>query len=262
MADVKSGDVVVPGDQLCVIEELSPGFGTYEQEGIVYAAASGAVHIDLKERSIKVLEGDGSVRIALPMKGDTLMGEVVNAYEQRAEVSLVKRNDVDVPSPFLGEIHISNVTRRYVKSMFDVIKPGDILRAMATNTHTIPVQLTLVGPKLGVLLAKCSKCGNSLTLTTGNNLVCLRCENRETREVAADYGQRFGLEPRPDLAPRKRSYDEKRYDSERPRRDREALHERRPIRSGELKERGRRAPSRPIHRTTREDDRRPRGRRQ
>ncbi len=28
MADVKSGDVVVPGDQLCVIEELSPGFGT------------------------------------------------------------------------------------------------------------------------------------------------------------------------------------------------------------------------------------------
>lgn len=262
MAEVKSGDVVVPGDQLCVIEELSPGFGTYEQEGIVYAAASGAVHIDLKERSIKVLEGDGSVRITLPMKGDILVGEVVNAYEQRAEVTLVKRNDVDVSSPFIGEIHISNVTRRYVKSMFDVIKPGDIVRAMATNTHTIPVQLTLIGPKLGVLLAKCSKCGNSLSPTTGNNLVCLRCENHETREVATDYGQRFGLEPRPDLAPRKRSYDERPYSGERPRRDREPFHERRPSRSSEPRERGRGAPPRTGYRRTRDDDRRPRGRRE
>lgn len=260
MADVKSGDVVVPGDQLCVIEELSPGFGTYEQDGIVYAAASGAVRIDLKDRSIQVLEGDGSVRIVLPKKGDILIGEVVNAYEQRAEVTLVKRNDEDVPSPFIGEIHISNVTRRYVKSMYDVIKPGDVVRAMATNTHTIPVQLTLIGPKLGVMLAKCSKCGNSLSLTTGNNLVCLRCENRETREVASDYGQRFGLEPRPDLAPRKRSYDERRYDSERP--HRETSRERRPARTAEPRDRGRAASSKPAHRRGREDDRSPRGRRQ
>ena len=46
MADVKSGDIVTPGDQLCVIEELSPSFGTYEEKGIVYAATSGGVTID------------------------------------------------------------------------------------------------------------------------------------------------------------------------------------------------------------------------
>ncbi len=34
MADVKSGDIVVPGEQLCVIEELSPSYGTYEKDGI------------------------------------------------------------------------------------------------------------------------------------------------------------------------------------------------------------------------------------
>ncbi|MCK5266112.1 MAG: RNA-binding protein, partial [Candidatus Thorarchaeota archaeon] len=50
MADVKSGDIVVPGEQLCVIEELSPSYGTYEKDGIVYAAAPGAVSMDLKER--------------------------------------------------------------------------------------------------------------------------------------------------------------------------------------------------------------------
>ncbi|TFG06825.1 hypothetical protein EU522_01300, partial [Candidatus Thorarchaeota archaeon] len=56
---------------------------------------------------------------------------------------------------------------------------------------------------------------NDLTLTTYNNLICLRCDHRETREVTKDYGQMFGLEPRTDLAPRRRSYDDRRQDRER-----------------------------------------------
>ena len=213
MADVKSGDIVVPGEQLCVIEELSPSYGTYEKDGIVYAAAPGAVSMDLKERSIKVLDSDGKMKLALPVSGDILIGEVGNAYEQRAEIDIVRRNDEDFHSGLVGEIHISNVTRRYVKSMHDVMRTTDIVRAKAVNTHEIPTVLSVVGPELGVILARCSRCGNYLTLTTNNNMFCLRCENRETREVANDYGQLFGLEARPDLAPRRRSYDrDDRYD--------------------------------------------------
>jgi len=212
MADVKSGDIVVPGEQLCVIEELSPSYGTYEKDGIVYAAAPGAVSMDLKERTIKVLDQDGKMKIALPVIDDILIGEVGNAYEQRAEIRIVRRNGEDFHSGLVGEIHISNVTRRYVKSMHDVMRGTDIVRAKAINTHKIPTVLSVVGPELGVILAKCSRCGNPLTLTTNNNMFCLRCENRETREVANDYGQLFGLEARPDLAPRRRSYDRDRYD--------------------------------------------------
>lgn len=212
MADVKSGDIVVPGDQLCVIEELMPSYGTYEKEGIVYAAAPGTVSMDLKDRSIRVVSPDGTMKLALPIAGDILMGRITHAFDQRAEVLIVRRNDKDIHSGLLGEIHISNVTRRYVKSMLDVLKQNDIIRAVATNTHGIPVKLSLVGQELGVVFANCSKCGNSLTLTTHNNMFCLRCENRETREVAIDYGQSFGLEARPDLAPRRRSYEGRRYD--------------------------------------------------
>lgn len=212
MADVKSGDIVIPGEQLCVIEELSPSYGTYEKDGIVYAAALGAVSMDLKERSIKVLDSDGKMKIALPVSGDILIGEVGNAYEQRAEIRIVRRNGEDIHSGLVGEIHISNVTRRFVKSMHDVMRTTDIVRSKAMNTHKIPTVLTVVGPELGVILAKCSRCGNPLTLTTNNNMFCLRCENRETREVANDYGQLFGLEARPDLAPRRRSYDRDRDD--------------------------------------------------
>jgi len=212
MADVKSGDIVVPGEQLCVIEELSPSRGTYEKEGIVFAAAPGAVSMNLKERSISVLPPDGRMKLALPVAGDILMGEVVNAYEQRAEVVLVRRNEQDLHGGLIGEIHISNVTRRFVKSMHDVLRVNDIIRATALNTHELPIELSVVGPELGVVFSQCSKCGNPLTITTFNNMFCLRCENRETREVAKDYGLNFGLEPRPDLAPKRRSYDRDRYD--------------------------------------------------
>ncbi len=212
MADVKSGDIVVPGDQLCVIEELSPSYGTYENEGIVYAAAPGAVSMDLKQRSISVLGTDGKMKLALPVMDDIVVGEVVNAYESRAEIAIVRINGEDIHSGIYGEIRISNVTRRFVKSMHDVMRGTDIVRAKAMNTHGIPSELTVVGPDLGVILANCSRCGNPLTLTTNNNMFCLRCENRENREVASDYGQQFGLEARPDLAPRRRSYDRDRYD--------------------------------------------------
>ncbi len=212
MADVKSGDIVVPGDQLCVIEELMPSFGTYEKDGIVYAAAPGRVDMDLKERSIRIVSPDGGMKLSLPKKGDILIGEVTIVFDQRAEVKIVRINDLDYHSGLVGELHISNVTRRYVKSMQDVVKQNDIVRAAALNTHQIPVELTLVGPELGVIFGVCIRCGNPLTLTTHNNMFCLRCENRETREVANDYGMRFGLEPRPDLAPRRRSYEHRRYD--------------------------------------------------
>jgi exosome complex component CSL4 len=204
MADVKSGDAVVPGDPLCVIEEFSGGYGTFEEEGIVYAATSGGVVIDLKGRSIMVLSPEGKIKLALPVKGDILVGEVASVYDQRAEITLVKKNDVLLFSPLIGEVHISNVTRRFVKSMHDVLAPTDLVRATAINTHEIPVHLSLVGPDLGVIYAKCTKCGHPLSVTTYNNMICLNCEYRFTREVTKDYGLGFGLEPRPDLAPRTR----------------------------------------------------------
>ncbi len=215
MADVKSGDTVVPGDQLCVIEELLPSYGTYEKDGVVFSATAGTVSMDLKDRKISVFDPSGGMRLALPVEGDIIVGEVTSVYDQRAEVTIAKRNDEYFLSGLVGEIHISNVTRRYVKSMHDVTKIGDIIRAVSLSTHIIPVELSLVGTEFGVIYSECVKCGAPLTLTTHNNMVCLRCEYRDTREVAEDYGQQFGLEPRPDLAPRRRRYDRRSYDDRR-----------------------------------------------
>ena len=37
----QSGDVVLPGDRLGVIEEFIPGLGTFEDEGIIFATING-----------------------------------------------------------------------------------------------------------------------------------------------------------------------------------------------------------------------------
>ncbi|MHA1636954.1 MAG: exosome complex RNA-binding protein Csl4 [Candidatus Thorarchaeota archaeon] len=210
MADVKSGDTVVPGDQLCVIEELSPRFGTYEKDGVVFAATAGSVSMDFKDRSISVLSPDGKIKLPLPVQGDILVGEILSGYEKRSIVHILKVNGENAFSGLEGTILISDVTRRYVNSMHDVVRPGDIIRGVALNTHETPVKIGLVGSDFGVISAKCIKCGNPLTLTTHNNMICLHCDNRETREVAKDYGIQFGLEARPDLAPRRSSYDDRR----------------------------------------------------
>ncbi len=220
LADVKSGDVVVPGEQLCVIEELFPSMGTYELDGVVYAATAGSVEMDLKKRTIRVVDKEGRMRIALPQREDEIVGEATNVYDQRAEISIIKINGENVHSPLVGEIHISNVTRRYVKSMRNVVSQGDVVQAHALNTHEIPVELSLVGKEFGVLFSRCVKCGYPLTLTTRNNMICLRCENRETREVAEDYGEKFGLQKRPELAPQRKPYDRRDRGSRRGSRDR------------------------------------------
>ncbi len=215
MADVKSGDIVVPGDQLCVIEELSPSFGTYERDGVIFAATAGSVSMDFSDRSISVRNPNGKIKLPLPVKGDTIVGEIISGYEKRSIVHVLKINGENTYSGIEGSILISDVTRRYVNSMHDVVRPGDIIRGVALNTHEIPVKIGLVGSDFGVISSKCIKCGNPLTLTTHNNMICLRCDNRETREVAKDYGTQFGLEARPDLAPRRSSYDDRRGDDRR-----------------------------------------------
>ena len=174
LADVKSGDTVVPGDTLCVIEEFKSGHGTYESEGVVYAATAGGVSFDLKERSIQVLAYNKKSKLSLPVEGDIMVGEVTNVFDQRAIISIIKQNDKNLFSPLEGELHISNVTRRFVKSMHDVLAPMDIIRAVAMNTHEIPVELSIVGQEYGVLFAKCTKCGNPLTVTVRNHMICLR----------------------------------------------------------------------------------------
>lgn len=177
---------VLPGDRLGVVEEFLPGLGTYEESGTIYANFTGTAKVDNKNKRVTVTP---TTRIPnLPKDGATVMASVIHAQEKMATVSIWKIDDKTIYNPFTAILHISSASPRYERSMSEVCKAGDILRARVIDmTNRIP-QLTTAGRGLGVVKASCSKCGGNLAFENGR-LQCVTCGNTERRRYADDYGK-------------------------------------------------------------------------
>jgi len=177
---------VLPGDRLGVVEEFLPGVGTYEDEGTVYANFTGTAKIDNKNKRVTVTP---TTRVPeLPKEGSTVIASVIHTQEKMATVNIWKIDDNALQNPFTAILHISSSSPRYERSMSDVCKAGDILRARVIDmTNRIP-QLTTAGRGLGVVKAFCSKCGGVLDFAT-RKLQCVSCGNIERRRLAEDYGK-------------------------------------------------------------------------
>ena len=185
---------VVPGDALCVIEEFLPGSGTYEHHnGVVRAALVGSTIADLNTRVINV-----KPRIKepiLPRRGSIVYGIIVLIREEYAIVRLVSDvNGVKYHTVFTAILHISQVTDKFIKDLFEVLRMGDVVKAKVLN-DSIPYNISIKDPKLGVVLAFCGKCGSLLKFESGDLLKCPVCGNSERRKVSIDYGKLKGLIP-------------------------------------------------------------------
>ncbi len=184
----KSGQFVVPGDRLAVIEELISGPGTYvRNDGIIHSSITGRVAIDTAKRTVAIYP-DVHLPV-VPCEGGTVIGEVSSVQEKMAIVQIFKINKTTITSkPFTGSLHVSSVSSNYVRSMFDACKAGDIIRARVASDKNFAYQLSTVDGHLGVLYAFCSRCGNVL-LKKGRLLQCEVCKNLEERKLAPDYGE-------------------------------------------------------------------------
>lgn len=181
----KTGSLVIPGDWLGVIEEFTPGEGTYEENGIVYASSIGGVLIDNIEKRVKVIPIEAR---ALPRKGDLVLGKVTQINKMLTFVDIARVRGQTIANPFSAVIHISQISPGYVENTSDALKPGDIIRARVVEEQGELIQLTTTEKNLGVVYAACSKCGFELE-RKGNILSCANCEARETRKIASDYGR-------------------------------------------------------------------------
>lgn len=182
----RNGKFVVPGNKLGVIEELLPGQGTYVDEGNIYALTTGDALVDLSDRRVTVLP---KVRQPLvPRIGSVVSGVVNSVQENSIEVRIVKIDEKSVSGFFTGVLHISNVSDRFVKTMFDAFKPGDLVEAKVISTANRTVHLTTEEPKLGVVYAFCSYCGSPLNYED-RALRCVACRKIENRKIASGYGK-------------------------------------------------------------------------
>lgn len=181
----RSGQFVVPGERLGVIEEFMAGSGTYVEESVVYSKIVGRVLLDVlnKEALVHPL----AHRVSVPQTGSTVTGQVSSVQSKRAMLRIMKIGKRVLTGFFTGLLHISAVSPSYVETMFEACKAGDIMRAEVISDKNRTYQLSTADKNLGVIYAFCSRCGYLLALK-GQKMWCPECGKIEERKVALDYG--------------------------------------------------------------------------
>lgn len=186
MSKQKSGQFVVPGDRLGVIEEFMAGPGTYVEDGTIYSSATGRALVDMLNKQVSVFPQTRF--LAFPKVGSTVVGQVTDVQSKIAVVRIFQVGKHHPSGFFTGILHVSDVSLRYVETMYDVCKPGDIIRAKVASDKNRTFHLSTKEPNLGVVYAFCSRCGNALSFRRVH-MRCSRCGKIEKRKVAQDYGR-------------------------------------------------------------------------
>lgn len=182
----KSGHLVLPGERLGVIEEFIPDAGTYVKDGVIYSKIVGRALLDLLNKRVSVYPLTNGV--VVPKVATTVVGQIGNAQSDNVLVRIFKIGHKKLSGNFGGILHISDVSDRYVNSMNDVCKPGDIVRAKVISEKNRIYHLSTNDNGLGILYAFCSRCG-SLLEPQRYDLHCPKCGNIEKRKIAPDYGK-------------------------------------------------------------------------
>lgn len=185
-SEQKSGRLVVPGERLGVIEEFIPDAGTYVKDGVIYSKVIGHILIDLVHKRVSIYQLAHGAKV--PATGSTVLGQVSSAQAETANVRIFEIGNEEVNGVFTGILHVSDVQMRYVDSMFDVCKAGDIIRANVISEKNRTYHLSTKDKNLGVVYGFCSNCG-SLLEPKRQGMHCSKCGRVERRKTAADYGK-------------------------------------------------------------------------
>ncbi|MEL9970615.1 MAG: exosome complex RNA-binding protein Csl4 [Metallosphaera sp.] len=175
------GDLTTPGELLGVIEEFTPGEGCYEHQGQVRAAVVGKVFYDMINRKSNIIPERKSLSFKL-RKAKYVYGVVSSLKEDYAIVEVSGVEERFINPSITGYLHISQVAQKHVKDLRDAIRPSDVIKAKPIS-FTYPLQLTLRGRDLGVIIAYCSVCGTLMIKADEEHLKCPNCNNVEPRRI-------------------------------------------------------------------------------
>ncbi|MBD3198054.1 MAG: RNA-binding protein [Candidatus Lokiarchaeota archaeon] len=185
---LKNNDIVLTGQYLGVVEEFLPEKNsTFVKEGKIYATKAGLVKIDDEKREIEILTHQEKDR-KVPVVGDIVIGTIL--FLRRYSVGLnfyTINKKLHFNSYFFGNIHVSQISNRYIEKINDAFQITDIIRAKVSEEKTNEYDLSTVGKYLGVIHTDCSICGTALDKVGFDKLRCPMCGNMESRKLAADY---------------------------------------------------------------------------
>lgn len=177
---------MLPGERIGVIEEFISNNGTYVRDGTIYSNVVGRALLDLlnKRASVRSL----ARKAKIPEIGTLVLGQISKVKKQSAYVRIHTINERPLSGFFTGVLHISDVSSKYIDSMFNVCKPADILRAEVVSKKNGTYHLTTHDKNLGVVYAFCPRCGNLLD-KKGKKMRCSKCGKVEKRKTVLNYGE-------------------------------------------------------------------------
>ncbi|HEV8595655.1 MAG TPA: exosome complex RNA-binding protein Csl4 [Thermoplasmata archaeon] len=177
--------LVLPGDEVAVVEEYESGEGTYEDGGRVFAAQPGYLRLDTENKVARVVPLNPP---ALMSEGDIIYGTIndIRPSMVEARVLAIHGRDRQVAGEIDASLHISKISNSYVEDPRDAVRPGDFIRARVIQTDP-SLQITTAEKYLGVVLALCSNCRGPME-RRGDGVHCPRCDRTDRRKMAADYG--------------------------------------------------------------------------
>jgi exosome complex component CSL4 len=182
----EEGNLVLPGDVVGITEEFDGGDGTYTIRSDIFAARTGKVSVDKRKRRLTVKPAS---RIPPEIrKDDIVVGMITNVRDTMALMEIVAIKDSgerEINKQGIAAIHISNISKDYVKNIANEFGGSDIVKAKVIDIDNM--RLSTAEKELGVISAMCPKCG-SVMQKNRNILKCPECGNTEKRNLSSDYG--------------------------------------------------------------------------
>jgi len=185
---IKNKDIVITGQYLGVVEEFLPDKqSSYIKDGKIYATKTGIILIDKNKKEIEIKSHQEKDRKTVKI-GDIVIGTVLFLRQYSIGLNFhTINNKLHFNSSYFGNIHVSQISHKYVEKISDAFQITDIVRAKVIEQTTNEFKLSTVGNNLGVIHADCVICGTPLEKIGLNKLRCTRCGNVETRKLANDY---------------------------------------------------------------------------
>lgn len=177
---------VFPGEKLAVIEEYNDGKGTYQVDGEVRSTEMGKSSLNEEKRAVEVKKR--TPEILVTKEGMIIIAAVGSVARRDARVDIFNLDGKNIHPTYSGVIHISNISRDYIKNIDMAYRSGDTIKAKIINTKNRLNQLTTADPELGAVYAYCSRCGGLLEKKQGK-LTCPDCGRIERRKTARNYGK-------------------------------------------------------------------------
>ncbi|MBD3216266.1 MAG: hypothetical protein GF311_26870 [Candidatus Lokiarchaeota archaeon] len=185
---LKDKDIVLTGEYLGVVEEFLPDKdSTYTKDGKIFATKTGLLNVDINKRKIDIKTHNEEDRKVVKV-GDIVIGSILFLRKYSVGLNFYTiNNKLHFNSYYFGNIHVSQISNRYIEKIKDAFQVTDIIRAKVIEEKSNEYNLSTVGKNLGVIHADCSICGTPLDRTGFDKVRCPMCGNMESRKMAEDY---------------------------------------------------------------------------